>query len=161
MDLGDSIGAIATLLAILGAFKISRDWVNQKGSEVISNEAKEIFTLIKKLPSNTNIVLEDMMKMSINDNSPIEFDEERFINFRSINIEIIKKLELIKFKNKDKATLELIDIFEKSYENFAVHYHQSNNIILKDLLNSHKTYEKSFNNLKDEMYKYTLYKKTI
>lgn len=67
-----------------------------------------------------NEVFEDMMKMSIHNNVPNDFNKERFIGFRTINMDIIKRLELIKFQNKHKDTLIFIDIFYKSYKEFAI-----------------------------------------
>lgn len=43
MEIGDGIGAIATFVATLGAFKISRYWRTQKGSDVLSSISKEIY----------------------------------------------------------------------------------------------------------------------
>jgi hypothetical protein len=72
--------------------------------------------------------------MSIHNNVPNDFDKERFIGFRAINVDIIKRSELIKFKNKHKDTLKFIENFNESYREFAIYYHQSSPINLDELL---------------------------
>lgn len=62
-----------------------------------------------------NIVLEDMLKMAIDNKVPNDFDAKNFKDFMKINIEIIERLELIKFKNKNKSTLRLICDFDSAY----------------------------------------------
>lgn len=157
----EQLNIIATFFGALVALIIFNQWKNQKGSEVVSNEAKEIFNLVEKIPSRKNIVLEDMMKMSIHNNVPNDFDKERFASFRDINIDIIKRLQLIKFKNKNQTTLKIINDFEVSYSDFAKLYHRSKTIELKELFENKGKYEKSCTKLKNDMYEYSLYIKTI
>lgn len=145
----------------LTALIIFTKWTNQKGSEVISNEAKEIFNLIEKIAVNSDKILEDMMIMSIHNKVPNDFDEERFNNFRELNVEIIKRLQLINFENKHVDTVRLINSFEGAYRNFAKLYHQSTPRILTDILNNETKYKESFGHLKKDMYAYALYKKTL
>lgn len=157
----EQLNIIATFFGALVALIIFNQWKNQKGSEVISNEAKEIFNLVEKIPSKRNSVMEDMLKMSIHNNVPNDFDGERFTSFRDINIDIIKRLQLIKFKNKNKTTLKIINDFEVSYINFAKLYHQSIPIGLEELIDNNKKYEKNCTELKNDMYEYSLYIKTL
>lgn len=161
MDNSTLIGLLGTLIGVYVALHIFNQWTKQKGSEVIANEAKEIFNLIEKIPLKMNIVLEDMMKMSIHNKVPNDFDQERFMNFKTINVEIIKRLQLIKFKNRHRTTLKIITNFNDSYRKFAKHYHQQDAINLDELLNSKEEYKKCFTNLKNDMYEYALFKKTI
>lgn len=161
MDNGDLLSILGTLVTALIALHIFSNWKNQKGSEVVAIEAKEIFSLIEQILPKMNEVFEDMMKISIHNNVPNDFNKERFIGFRTINMDIIKRLELIKFQNKHKDTLIFIDIFYKSYKEFAIYYHQSNPINLNELISSQEKYKESYEKLKEDMYKYSLYKKTI
>lgn len=161
MDTGDLLSILGTLITGLIALHIFNQWKSQKGSEVLAIEAKEIFSLIEQIPPKKNEVFEDMMKMSIHNNVPNDFDKERFIGFRAINVDIIKRSELIKFKNKHKDTLKFIEIFNESYREFASYYHQSNPINLDELLKSEQKYKMSYEELKKDMYEYSLYKKTI
>ncbi|WP_213033354.1 hypothetical protein [Acinetobacter sp. ANC 3832] len=161
MGSSDLIGVLGTLIGAFVALHIFNQWKKQKGSEVISIESREIFNLIEKIPSKLNIVLEDMMAMSIENKVPNDFDKERFINFRELNMDIVKRLQLIKFKNKHKDTLEMIQNFHDSYISFGSYYHQSHSINLDELFSSKGKYEKNFNNLKNDMYEYSLYKRTL
>ncbi len=70
MGSSDLIGVLGTLIGAFVALHIFNQWKKQKGSEVISIESREIFNLIEKIPSKLNIVLEDMMAMSIENKVP-------------------------------------------------------------------------------------------
>jgi hypothetical protein len=48
----DQLNTIATFFATLVALIIFINWKKQKGSEVISNEAKETFYLVKPTSAN-------------------------------------------------------------------------------------------------------------
>lgn len=158
----DQLNTIATFFATLVALIIFINWKKQKGSEVISNEAKETFYLVKSLPQQTSIVLEDMLKMAIENaspNVPNDFDKARFERFRDLNVETIKKLNLIAFDNKDQETLAIIENYTNSYKNFGILY--SRPTTTKNILELHTLYKGNMDCLKIELYKYTLYKKTI
>jgi hypothetical protein len=155
------LGWTATLFATIALLYTYNNWRKQKASEVIANEAKEIFGLTEKLPTKMNLVLEDMLKMAIDKKVPNDFDKERFISFRAINMEIIKRLELIKFKNKNSETLKRITDFNSAYSDYAIFYHKSEPIILKELLDSKDKYQNCFENLRKDMYEYALFKKNI
>ncbi|RSC80907.1 hypothetical protein [Acinetobacter haemolyticus] len=75
------------------------------------------------------------------------------------NVEIIKKLDLIAFDNKDKKTLNIIKKYTDSYKNFAILYYRPTTT--KKVLELHTQYDESLTSLKKELYKYILYKKTI
>lgn len=161
MDNGDLLSLLGSLITAYIALNIFGKWKSQKGSEVISIHAKEIFILIEELPKNMNIVMEDMLAMVVQQKVPNDFKEERYNDFMYKNLHIIKMLKLIKFNNRDKKTVELIDKFEDSYKGFATFYKKLNPTDLDLLLESKDVYEQSFKDLKEEMYKYTLFKKTI
>jgi len=158
----DQLNTIATFFATLVALIIFINWKKQKGSEVISNEAKETFYLVKSLPQQTSIVLEDMLKMAIENaspNVPNDFDKARFERFRDLNVETIKKLDLIAFDNKDQETLAIIKNYMNSYKNFGILYARPTTT--KNMLELHTLYKDNIDCLKTELYKYILYKKTI
>ncbi|WP_277560460.1 hypothetical protein [Acinetobacter beijerinckii] len=158
----EQLNTIATFFGVLTALIIFKNWKKQKGSEVISNEAKEAFHLIKSLPNQKNTVLEDMLKMAIENQEPLvpnDFDKSRFENYMKSNVEIIKKLDLIAFENKDKKTLNIIKKYTDSYKNFATLYYRPTTT--KKVLELHTQYDESLTSLKIELYKYILYKKTI
>ena len=100
MDNGDLLSILGTLVTALIALHIFSNWKNQKGSEVVAIEAKEIFSLIEQILPKMNEVFEDMMKMSIHNNVPNDFNKEMFIGFRTINMDIIKRLELNLFRHQ-------------------------------------------------------------
>lgn len=158
----DQLNTIATFFTTLVALIIFINWKKQKGSEVISNEAKETFYLVKSLPQQPSIVLEDILKMAIENSSPNvpnDFDKARFEMFRDLNIEIIKKLDLIAFNNEDQETLAIIENYTNSYKNFDILY--SRPTTTKNILELHTLYKDNMDCLKIELYKYILYKKTI
>ncbi|MBP8063677.1 MAG: hypothetical protein KAY38_01545 [Acinetobacter sp.] len=161
MDNGDLLSLLGSLITAYIALNIFGKWKSQKGSEVVAIEAKEIFSLIEKIPSKLNTVLGDMLKMTIDNKVPNDFDTKNFKEFMEVNVEIFKRLELVKFKNKNKDTLKLINNFELAYEDFAIYYHRSSTIVLKELLDSKDTYKECFEALKKDMYEYALFKKTI
>ena len=101
----DQLNTIATFFGALVALIIFINWKKQKGSEVISNEAKKAFHLIKNIYNQKNLVLEDMLKMAVENQEPLtpnDFDKARFEIFRDLNVEIIKNLDLIAFEKKIK-----------------------------------------------------------
>ncbi|WP_228146839.1 hypothetical protein [Acinetobacter sp. ANC 4470] len=158
----EQLNTIATFFGALVALIIFINWKKQKGSEVISNEAKEAFHLVKSLPHQTNIILENMLKMAIENatpNVPNDFEKYRFENFKDLNVEIIKKLDLITFNNKDRKTLTIIENYMNSYKNFGILYFRPTTT--KIVLELHTRYKDDLNCLKTELYKYILYKKTI
>ncbi|MFW1690126.1 hypothetical protein ACG9H2_09150 [Acinetobacter ursingii] len=158
----EQLNTIATFFGVLVALIIFKNWKKQKGSEVISNEAKEVFHLIKSLTNQKNTVLEDMLKMAIENQEslvPNDFDKSRFENYRKSNVEIIKILNLIAFDNKDKKTQNIINKYTDSYKNFALLYYRPTTT--KKILELHTQYDESLTSLKTELYKYILYKKTI
>ena len=163
MDNGDLLSLLGSLITAYVALNIFGKWTSQKGSEVVAIESKEVFSLIEKIPSKMNIVLGDMLKMTIDNKVPNDFDPINYQEFMGINVDIFKRLELIKFKNKNKNknTLKLINNFELAYEDFAIYYHRSSTIVLKELLDSKNTYKECFDALKKDMYEYALFKKTI
>lgn len=152
-------GAFATFSGVIVAIGIFLQWKKQKGSEVISLEAQNIFKNMDQIHYCLNIVLEDMLGMAIHNKVPADFPESRFNGFMTLNTELIKRLELIKFQNKDKETVRIINEFRENYKGIAVFYHQNGKIELGDMLASKELYLKSASELKNEMYKYSLYKK--
>jgi len=160
MEVGDGVSAIATLIAAWIAIRTFNKWTNQKGSEVIASEAKTIFKLVEEIPSSLNKVHEDMLNMVLHNKVPNDFDESRFTNFRKLNVEIMKSLKLIEYKNKDKDTLKITKNFSDCYKNYGSNYCRSK-IDLKEILETKELYDKSLTDLKNEMYEYALYKKTI
>ena len=100
MDNGDLLSLLGSLITAYVALNIFGKWTSQKGSEVVAIEAKEVFSLIEKIPSKMNIVLGDMLKMTIDNKVPNDFDPINYQEFMGINVDIFKRLELIKFKNK-------------------------------------------------------------
>jgi hypothetical protein len=158
----DQLNTIATFFGALVALIIFINWKKQKGSEVISNEAKEAFHLITSIPNQKNLVLEDMLKMAVENQEPlvpIDFDKARFEIFRDLNLEIIKKLDLIAFENKDQETLTIIENYTNSYKNFGILYVRPTTT--KNVLELHTFYNDNIDCLKIELYKYILFKKTI
>lgn len=158
----EQLNTVATFLGVFAALIIFINWKKQKGSEVISNEAKEAFHLIKNLPNQRNFVLEDMLKMAVENQEPLvpnDFDKARFEMFRDLNVEIIKKLDLIAFENKDRKTLAIIENYANSYENFGILYTRPTTTT--KILELHTLYKDNLDFLKMELYKYILYKKTI
>lgn len=101
-----------------------------------------------------------MLNMVLHNKVPNDFDESRFTNFRKLNVEIMKSLKLIEYKNKDKTTLKITKNFSDCYKNYGSNYCRSN-IDLKEILETKELYDKSLTDLKNEMYEYALYKKTI
>jgi hypothetical protein len=55
-------------------------------------------------------------------NVPNDVDKARFERFRDLNVETIKKLDLIAFDNKDQETLAIIENYTNSYKNFGILY---------------------------------------
>lgn len=155
------LSAATTLFTGIVAIFIFKKWKSQKGSEVISIEAKKIFKSIDQISTVLSVVFEDMLKMAIDGKVPIEFPKENFINFRTLNIDIIKSLDLIIFKNEDKQTISIVNKFNDNYRALAMLYHKQGKIQLNDMLECKEKYVSSAKALKDEMYKYALYKKTI
>ncbi|WP_228157522.1 hypothetical protein [Acinetobacter sp. AM] len=158
----DQLNTIATFFGALVALIIFINWKKQKGSEVISNEAKEAFHLIKSIHNQKNVVLEDMLKMAVENQEPLvpnDFDKTRFETFKDLNIEIIKKLDLIAFENKDQETLTTIENYTNSYKNFGIVYVRPTTT--KNVLELHALYNDNIDGLKIELYKYILFKKTI
>lgn len=161
MEVGDGVSAIATLIAAWVAIRSFNKWTNQKGSEVIANEAKAIFELLEEIPSRSNVVLEEMLAMVLHNKAPVDFDDKANAkNFRTLNVEIIRKLDLLKFKNKDKYTIKIIENFKDCYEQYFINYYRKSSDS-EEILKTHKHYEASLTDLKNEMYEYALYKKTI
>lgn len=161
MDNGDLLSLLGSLITAYVALNIFGRWKSQKGSEVVAIEAKEVFSLIEKIPPKNNKVLEDMLKMAIDNRVPNDFDPKNYQEFMEINIDIFKRLKLIKFKNKNKDTLTIIKDYESAYKDFAIYYHRSGTNVLKELLEAEENYKKSCTALKDDMYEYALFKKTI
>ena len=157
----EQLNIVASFFGALTALVIFTKWKNQKGSEVVAIEAREVFNLIERIPKYSAKVLEDMLSMSIHGKVPNDFDTQRFNTFRDVNVEILKRLKLIGFKNNHKDTIKLINQFEESYKNFSEFYHQSNPIIMDVMLSCEANYKDSFTSLKNEMYSYALYIKTI
>ena len=161
MDNGDLLSLLGSLITAYIALNIFGKWKSQKGSEVVAIEAKEIFSLIERLPVKQNAVLGEMLEMVMNDKVPNDFDPKNYQGFMELNVDIFKRLELIKFKNKNKDTLMIIKDYESAYEDFAIYYHRSGKNVLKDLLDANGKYKKSCTTLKNDMYEYALFKKTI
>lgn len=161
MEVGDGVSAIATLIAAWVAIRSFNKWTNQKGSEVIANEAKAIFELLEEMPSRSNAVLEEMMAMVLHNKAPVDFDDKAHAeDFKTLYVEIIRKLDLLKFKNQDKYTIEIIDNFKECSAQYFINYYRKSPDLEK-ILKTHTQYEDSLNHLKNEMYEYALYKKTI
>lgn len=155
------LSAIMTFIGAMVALWIFCQWKKQKGSEVISFESQNIFKNMEQISASLNIVFENMLNMATKNKAPIDFPEDDFINFRILNMDIIKRLDLIKFKNKDLKTITVIEGFEKNYKGFAILYHQSGKLDLNDVFKNKEKYMESVKELKEEMYKYALYKKTL
>jgi len=155
------LSAAATFIGAGVALWIFFQWKNQKGSEVIANEAKGLFKNIENAKTTFSIVFSDILKMAMHEKNPVDFPEEHFINFRTANLEIIKSLELIKFKNTDQETLNIIKEFIADYKFIAKFYHQNEPINLTDFFNAEEKYKATLDNLKYDLYQYSLYKKTI
>lgn len=140
---------IAASIASFTAFKISDRWNNQKGSEVIANEAKEAIYQISELskfyqknlnninPSNVEeiineyqIIFKDVIhKIDFIFNSPINRDDKKnllevALNFGTSNIIYIDKL------NSKKTSAELEELFLDSFKNFT----KQKQIIIKILM---------------------------
>lgn len=163
MELGDAIGAISTLLAILGAFKISRDWRTQKGSEVSSNISTKIYisfdevtTMIQDLDVLAYTLIEDLNKEDI-----LKIDNlfDRIIKITDKNAEITSLIDIIidyksnlllkkEVENYDKNTTELflfIDNLKDIYKEWDINdellrdnYHKDLEEIIKEINNSIK-----------------------
>jgi hypothetical protein len=158
----DQLNTIATFFGTIVALIIFINWKKQKGSEVISNEAKKAFHLIKNISNQKNLVLEDMLKMAVENQEPLtpnDFDKARFEIFRDLNVEIIKNLDLIAFENKDQETLTIIENYTNSYKNFGILYVRPTTT--EKVLELHTFYNDNIDCLKIELYKYILFKKTI
>ena len=78
------LSAATTLFTGIVAIFIFKKWKSQKGSEVISIEAKKIFKSIDQISTVLSVVFEDMLKMAIDGKVPIEFPKENFINLAII-----------------------------------------------------------------------------
>ncbi|MCJ0929444.1 hypothetical protein MTX11_16045 (plasmid) [Acinetobacter lwoffii] len=150
-----------TILTITIAGVVYFLWHKQKGKEVISNEAKEIFKLLEEVSLKSQTVFEQMLKMVIHSKTPNDFEEELIVEFRNMNIDIRKRLNLIRYKNNNKKTLLLIDLFDETYGEFILHYFHNNSESLKKLMADETRYRDTVENLKKDMYEYALYKKIL
>jgi hypothetical protein len=158
MELGDGIGAIATLFAILGAFEISRDWRNQKGSEVVANEAKTVIYNLKKL---SRYYYQNNYKVDRNTIKDVAKDGVSLIE------DLIESLDFIYRSidnRKDKVTILL---FSRVLNSNFYSYKTILNInktdseikdILKDINSKYNDNNKDILRL---IVDYSLYKKTI
>ncbi|MCH7294111.1 hypothetical protein [Acinetobacter higginsii] len=131
--------SIAACIASFTAFKISNRWSNQKGSEVIANEAKEAIYQINELskfyqqylnnfnPQNLDILLNEhqlifkdlIHKIDFIFNTPINRDDRKILlevalNLNKYNILCIGKLD----SNKTHAELE--ELLLRAFNDFSV-----------------------------------------
>jgi hypothetical protein len=130
--------SIAACIASFTAFRISNRWNNQKGSEVIANEAKEAIYQIGELskfyqknldninPSDVEAMISDYQlvykdvihKIDFIFNSPISQDDKKILlevafNLGTSNIIFIEKLDSKKTKEELKESLQT------SFNNFS------------------------------------------
>lgn len=150
-----------TILTVLIAGSVYFLWHKQKGKEVISNEAKEIFKLLEQASSKSHQIFEQMLIMATQGKVPNDFDKEILIEFRNMNVEILKRLDFIRYKNTNKNTLSLIDTFSESYADFMMHYFRNDNMDLEQMMSDENRYRDIISDLRKDMYEYALYKKIL
>lgn len=150
-----------TILTVLIAGSVYFLWHKQKGKEVISNEAKEIFKLLEQASSKSHQIFEQMLIMATQGKVPNDFDKETLIEFRNMNVEILKRLDFIRYKNTNKNTLSLIEMFSESYADFMMHYFRNDNMNLEQMMSDENRYRDIISDLRKDMYEYALYKKIL
>lgn len=150
-----------TILTVVIAGVVYFLWHKQKGKEVISIEAKEIFKLLEEASSKSHQIFEQMLVMATQGKVPNDFDKETILEFRNMNIEILKRLDFIRYKNTNKNTLSLIDAFSESYADFIMHYFRNDNMNLEKMMSDENRYRDIIYDLRKDMYEYALYKKIL
>jgi len=150
-----------TILTVVIAGVVYFLWHKQKGKEVISIEAKEIFKLLEEASSKSHQIFEQMLIMATQGKVPNDFDKETILEFRNMNIEILKRLDFIRYKNTNKNTLSLIDAFSESYADFIMHYFRNDNMNLEKMMSDENRYRDIIYDLRKDMYEYALYKKIL
>ncbi|MDV7389194.1 hypothetical protein R4446_16225 [Acinetobacter baumannii] len=150
-----------TILTIAIACVVYLLWHNQKGKEVISSEAKEVFKLLELAASKSQNIFEQMLIMATQNKVPSEFDKVLLTEFRDMNLEILKRLDFIKYKNSNKKTILLIEKFSEFYTQFLMHYFRNDNYELDLMMHDKDKYIESTYELRQEMYEYALYKKIL
>lgn len=150
-----------TILTVLIAGSVYFLWHKQKGKEVISNEAKEIFKLLEQASSKSHQIFEQMLIIATQGKVPNDFDKETLIEFRNMNVEILKRLDFIRYKNTNKNTLSLIEMFSESYADFMMHYFRNDNMNLEQMMSDENRYRDIISDLRKDMYEYALYKKIL
>lgn len=163
MDLGNGLGIIATLLAILGAFKISRDWREQKGSEVIAKEANEI---TKDLSVINQSIYELKNNLQSKENALTNLD-----NIKKISDKINRDLLFLKGSLIDDELNNNINLFSESKKDLLINIEillRSNNMYIflnemseHNMLLKLNQYTSDINNLITISRKYSLYQRPI
>ncbi|MGQ1276548.1 hypothetical protein [Acinetobacter baumannii] len=108
-------GVGATIIAARVAWNISEEWKNQKGSEVIAEEAKEVIKLLLDNIFNSTALINNV---GLNSN----IDQERFIFLRDQSNEIIRRTLFI-------DACVYIEGLRDSIDN----YNRNNKVILNNL----------------------------
>jgi hypothetical protein len=163
MELSDSLGIIATLLAILGAFKISRDWRNQKGSEVIAKEANEI---TKDLSAINQSIYELKNTLQSKENALTNLN-----NIKKISDKINRELLFLKGSLIDDELENNINLFIESKKNLFINIEVSlksyyihiflDEMSEPNMLLKFNQYTNDIDNLITISRKYSLYQRSI
>lgn len=164
---GIYLGVISTIISpLLVSIYIYKKWHDQKGNEVIANEAKEAY---KELLSNlfeTTVIISH-----IEINNITKIDIENFINLRNSSNELLKKLLLIDSCIVIENFATDINKFEKNNTeilkklNTIVFEDNSNNCnfttIIKQLEYREKINRECCMNLIRQLQPYTLFRRNI
>lgn len=114
MDLSEGIGAIATLIAALVAWRISENWRNQKSSEVLANESKDV---VKNILESSKILKEINFNLTLRPTKDLELElREEVVKFYSFNTKMIRDLLLINSSIQEEDLYGLILKYDECFK---------------------------------------------